>query len=269
MNNESARRMPGAFGRVSEYIFGAKDFTRGCGSLRQSSRNVRGAHILQGSIQHDGSPKKAAGFQPAAFFGEPVAVKSEQRKVRGTSDKRLYTSIDKGMLEKQLEHDQVNKLWRLENTEFISIENCDLQDYELKDLGDQYYDHRILTLFQDETGYYIDNSPVETFLFDFEVFRYDWIVDFKSVKYGVHYTIHNSKRELEEFVKRGNLLFGGFNCKHYDMTGQRSVPIWVLLLQEAVLIIRRTILSMVASAISQNDRHTDRTDGVTVCIVSG
>ena len=125
-------------------------------------------------------------------------------------------SIDKGMLEEQLKHDQVNKLWRLENTEFISIENCDLQDYELKDLGDQYYDHRILTLFQDETGYYIDDSPVETFLFDFEVFRYDWIVDFKSVKYGVHYTIHNSKRELEEFVKRGNPLFGGFNCKHYD-----------------------------------------------------
>lgn len=125
-------------------------------------------------------------------------------------------SIDKGMLEEQLKHDQVNKLWRLENTEFISIENCDLQDYELKDLGDQYYDHRILTLFQDETGYYIDDSPVETFLFDFEVFRYDWIVDFKSVKYDVHYTIHNSKRELEEFVKRGNPLFGGFNCKHYD-----------------------------------------------------
>lgn len=124
--------------------------------------------------------------------------------------------IDKVALKQRLAKDYVNKLYRLDDVSLIAIENCDIQDFRLEELESEYYDHQVTTLYQDENGYYIDAVAIEIFVFDFEVFRFDWIVDFKSVKYGTHYTIHNDKRDLENFIRRGKRLFCGFNCKHYD-----------------------------------------------------
>ena len=125
-------------------------------------------------------------------------------------------NIDHDALKQRLTQDDLNKLWRIDGTDFFSVENCDLQDKTLDDLGDDLYDHVIMTLYQDENGYYINTDETDIFVFDFEVFRYDWLVVFRSARYGVYYEIHNNSRELKDFVTRGNKLFCGFNVKHYD-----------------------------------------------------
>ena len=55
------------------------------------------------------------------------------------------------------------------------------------------------------------------FIFDFEVFRYDWLVVIKNMATG-HYTkIANDVEKLNEFYKKNNdKLFIGFNNKRYD-----------------------------------------------------
>lgn len=54
-----------------------------------------------------------------------------------------------------------------------------------------------------------------TYIFDFEVFRYDWLVVFKQAKSGEFTVIHNDSNALKEFMK-GDKLLCGFNNKHYD-----------------------------------------------------
>lgn len=52
-------------------------------------------------------------------------------------------------------------------------------------------------------------------VYDFEVFAYDWIVDFKDTETGVHTTIHNDNDALLECL-HDDCIYIGFNSKHYD-----------------------------------------------------
>ena len=52
-------------------------------------------------------------------------------------------------------------------------------------------------------------------IYDCEVFAHDWIVVFKDINTGEYLTIHNDKYALIN-VMTNDLLFMGFNSKHYD-----------------------------------------------------
>lgn len=54
-----------------------------------------------------------------------------------------------------------------------------------------------------------------TFIFDCEVFAYDWLIVFKEFGTDRYTVIHNDTEALQEFVTRDK-LFVGFNSKHYD-----------------------------------------------------
>ena len=50
-----------------------------------------------------------------------------------------------------------------------------------------------------------------------EVFKFDWLVVFKTLSDQKYTIIHNNRNELEEFYnKNKNNLFVGYNNKHYD-----------------------------------------------------
>lgn len=54
-------------------------------------------------------------------------------------------------------------------------------------------------------------------VFDFEVFRYDWLVVFKDILTGVSTTIINDIAELNDFYQKNkDNLYIGFNNKNYD-----------------------------------------------------
>lgn len=53
------------------------------------------------------------------------------------------------------------------------------------------------------------------FVYDFEVFRYDWVVTFKCRESGEYYTYHNDTDGLRAFMDNDPLMCG-FNNKHYD-----------------------------------------------------
>lgn len=54
--------------------------------------------------------------------------------------------------------------------------------------------------------------------FDFEVFKYDWIVTFINTDPWEITTIENDREELEKFYeKQKNNLFAGFNSRNYDV----------------------------------------------------
>ena len=53
--------------------------------------------------------------------------------------------------------------------------------------------------------------------FDFEVFKFNWLVVFKNLSSQEYTIIHNNRFELEEFYnKNKDNLFIGYNNKHYD-----------------------------------------------------
>ena len=54
-----------------------------------------------------------------------------------------------------------------------------------------------------------------TYIFDCEVFAYDWLFDFKDVVTGEHISIWNDNDAVIAFMERDPFL-GGFNNKHYD-----------------------------------------------------
>lgn len=54
-----------------------------------------------------------------------------------------------------------------------------------------------------------------TFIFDCEVFAYDWLFVFKDVDNGDYTIIHNDNEAVKDFMKTSPLL-AGFNNKHYD-----------------------------------------------------
>ena len=58
---------------------------------------------------------------------------------------------------------------------------------------------------------------MDTYIYDIEVFAYDWIVVFRRVDSAHHTVIHNDNYRLKEwFIAHSDDVFGGFNNKHYD-----------------------------------------------------
>jgi hypothetical protein len=54
-------------------------------------------------------------------------------------------------------------------------------------------------------------------IFDFEVFKFDWIVVFRDpYTTGSYLVIHNDNYHLKEFLGAQGGVIGGFNNKHYD-----------------------------------------------------
>lgn len=55
------------------------------------------------------------------------------------------------------------------------------------------------------------------YIYDIEVFAYDWIVVFRRVDGSHHTVIHNNNYQLKEWFRvHSEDVFGGFNNKHYD-----------------------------------------------------
>ena len=54
------------------------------------------------------------------------------------------------------------------------------------------------------------------FIYDFEVFAFDWLVVFKSTETGQYYVFHNDNAAVLDFMKEHEPLLCGFNSKHYD-----------------------------------------------------
>lgn len=56
-----------------------------------------------------------------------------------------------------------------------------------------------------------------TYIYDIEVFAYDWIVVFRDPDAeNNHVVIHNDNYHLRAFLDRPDIIIGGFNNKHYD-----------------------------------------------------
>ena len=55
----------------------------------------------------------------------------------------------------------------------------------------------------------------EITIFDFEVFKYDWMVVFKRLSDGEYFLMHNDSDALNAFME-DNPWLCGFNTKHYD-----------------------------------------------------
>lgn len=54
------------------------------------------------------------------------------------------------------------------------------------------------------------------FIYDFEVFAYDWLVVFKHAETGTGYVYHNDPKGVAEFIQGEHPLLCGWNNKHYD-----------------------------------------------------
>ena len=56
-----------------------------------------------------------------------------------------------------------------------------------------------------------------TYIYDIEVFAYDWIVVFRNPDAeNNHIVIHNDNYHLRSFLDQPDIVIGGFNNKHYD-----------------------------------------------------
>ena len=55
-----------------------------------------------------------------------------------------------------------------------------------------------------------------TYIFDCEVFAYDWLFVFKNLEDGNYTVIHNDNESLKEFMSQEGIVLAGFNNKHYD-----------------------------------------------------
>ena len=54
------------------------------------------------------------------------------------------------------------------------------------------------------------------YIYDFEVFKYDWLVVFKNTETGEYTTLHNDNFKVKEFVYQKDIILAGFNNKWYD-----------------------------------------------------
>lgn len=58
---------------------------------------------------------------------------------------------------------------------------------------------------------------MRVYIYDIEVFAYNWIVVFRSPEAeNNHIVIHNNNYQLREFLAQPETILGGFNNKHYD-----------------------------------------------------
>ena len=60
------------------------------------------------------------------------------------------------------------------------------------------------------------------YIYDYEVFRYDWLVVFKEKATGEYTVILNDNAAVEAFMERSPML-AGFNVKHYDQFIHKAV----------------------------------------------
>lgn len=60
------------------------------------------------------------------------------------------------------------------------------------------------------------------YAFDFEVFKFDWLVVFQNLHTGEITVIHNDNHAVKEFVT-DDKIFVGFNSKHYDSHIMKAV----------------------------------------------
>ena len=58
-------------------------------------------------------------------------------------------------------------------------------------------------------------TQMEKYIFDFEVFAFDWIVVFKNKETKEYFVFHNDNDGVSAFMEQDPLL-AGFNNKHYD-----------------------------------------------------
>jgi len=61
------------------------------------------------------------------------------------------------------------------------------------------------------------------YIFDYEVFAYDWILVAKSVETKEYFVFHNDNDGVKDFMEVNDPLLGGFNSKHYDQFIHRGV----------------------------------------------
>lgn len=61
------------------------------------------------------------------------------------------------------------------------------------------------------------------FIFDYEVFAYDWIIVAKRPGEDKYYVYHNDYDSVIAFMEEYDPLLCGFNCKHYDQFIHRGV----------------------------------------------
>ena len=54
------------------------------------------------------------------------------------------------------------------------------------------------------------------YIYDIEVFAYDWIVVAREPTSKNYTVIHNDNYHLRAFLEQNNIVIGGFNNKHYD-----------------------------------------------------
>ena len=53
------------------------------------------------------------------------------------------------------------------------------------------------------------------YIYDIEVFKYDWLIVFKNLSTGEYTTIHNNNHAVKQFAS-ADKIFAGFNNKFYD-----------------------------------------------------
>lgn len=54
------------------------------------------------------------------------------------------------------------------------------------------------------------------YIYDIEVYKYDWVIVFRSPERKSYIVIHNNNYQLKEFLNQPGIIIGGFNNKHYD-----------------------------------------------------
>lgn len=60
-----------------------------------------------------------------------------------------------------------------------------------------------------------EGETIKLFVYDCEVFAYDWLVIFKNLETKQFTVIHNDEEALKEFID-SECVYCGFNSKHYD-----------------------------------------------------
>ena len=61
------------------------------------------------------------------------------------------------------------------------------------------------------------------YTYDYEVFRYDWLVVFKRITDGKYFIYHNDNAGVKQFMRNSGCILGGFNEKHYDCHIMKAV----------------------------------------------
>lgn len=60
-------------------------------------------------------------------------------------------------------------------------------------------------------------------VYDIEVFKYDWLVIFYDISGNEWYVFHNDNQSVRNFMSDPDLIFCGFNNKHYDNSVTKAI----------------------------------------------